>query len=87
MALATAAAAENFNVPGGALKAALDAYAAQAGVQLIVSADAVKGVQSAGARGNFSVDEALSHILADTGFNVQHRPSGALVIVLINSPY
>ncbi len=81
MALATAAAAENFNVPGGALKAALDAYAAQAGVQLIVSADAVKGVQSAGARGNFSVDEALSHILADTGFNVQHRPSGALVIV------
>jgi outer membrane receptor protein involved in Fe transport len=80
-ALCTAAHAESFNVPGGSLKAALDAYAAQAGVQLVVSADAVKGVRSDGVRGNFSADEALSHILADTGFNVHHRPSGALVIV------
>jgi outer membrane receptor protein involved in Fe transport len=80
-ALCAAAHAENFNVPGGSLKAALDAYAAQAGVQLVVSADAVKGVKSDGVRGNFSADEALSHILAETGFNAHHRPSGALVIV------
>jgi len=80
-ALCAAAHAENFNVPGGSLKAALDAYAAQAGVQLVVSADAVKGVRSDGVRGNFSADEALSHILAETGFNAHHRPSGALVIV------
>ena len=81
VALCAAAHGETFNVPGGALKSALDAYAAQAGVQLVVSADAVKGVRSGGAQGNFSADEALSHILADTGFNVHHRPSGALVIV------
>jgi len=80
-ALCTAAHAENFNVPGGSLKAALDAYAAQAGVQLVVSADAVKGVRSDGVQGSFSADEALSHILADTGFNAHRRPSGALVIV------
>src|SRR6185312_4409999 len=80
-ALCTTAHAENFNVPGGSLKAALDAYAAQAGVQLVVSADAVKGVRSDGARGDYTADQALSHILADTGFNVHRRPSGALVIV------
>ncbi len=81
VALGTAAYAESFDVPGGSLKAVLDAYAAQAGVQLVVSSDAVRGIKSEGVHGNFTADEALSHILAETGFNAHHRPSGALVIV------
>ncbi len=81
IALCMPVSAASFDIPGGGLKAALDAYAAQAGVQLIVSSDAIKGAKSAGVQGTFSADEALSHILAHTGFNVQRRPSGALVIV------
>jgi hypothetical protein len=60
-ALCAAAHAENFNVPGGSLKAALDAYAAQAGVQLVVSADAVKGVKPSP---TFSPKPALTRITA-----------------------
>jgi len=79
-AVCATAHAENFDVPGGGLKAALDAYAAQAGIQLIVPADAIRGVQTSGVRGNYSADTALSRILSNTGFSAQRRPSGALVI-------
>ncbi len=77
--LSSAAAAENFNIPGGALNEALDAYGKQAGVQLIYSDEAVKGIRSPGAAGNLAPDAALAHILANTGFT-ERRKSGAIVI-------
>ncbi|HSZ75753.1 MAG TPA: TonB-dependent receptor, partial [Rhizomicrobium sp.] len=81
VALATAACATQFNVPGGDLKTALDAYAAQAGVQLIVSAEAVRGIRTKGAKGDFSADAALSAVLSDTGFIVHRRGPGVVAIV------
>ncbi|HEY5238143.1 MAG TPA: TonB-dependent receptor [Rhizomicrobium sp.] len=75
----SAASAENFNIPGGALNEALDAYGKQAGVQLIYSDEAVKGVRSPGANGNLSADAALLHLLANTGFT-EHSKAGAIII-------
>jgi len=85
--LVTASAqAGDFNVPGGDLKTALHAYIKQAGVPLIVSDDAVKGVRTAGAKGDLSADEALSRILADTGFTMHRHASGAIAVVQDEPP-
>ncbi len=46
--LATVATAEQFNIPAGDLKTALDVYARQTGTQLLVSTDAVRGVRTKG---------------------------------------
>ncbi len=80
-AIVTVAYAENFNIPSGDLSAALDRYTQQTGVSLIVSGEAVRGIHTQGARGDFSAELALTRILNGTGFDVQRRPSGALMIV------
>ncbi len=81
VALSTGAFAAEFNIPGGDLAAALNEFTAQTNVALIVSGDAIRGVHTRGARGTLSADDALSHILADTGFVMQRRSSGAITIV------
>jgi len=78
--ISSAASAENFNIPGGDLVAALDAYTSQTGVALIVSDDAIRGVHTHGVSGVLSADEALSRLLSGTGFMMKRRPTGALVI-------
>ncbi len=79
--LANPARAENFNIPGGDLKTALDSYAAQTGQELLYAGTAVKGVRSQGAKGDFSADSALIRLLSGTGFAVHRDASGALAIV------
>jgi len=74
-----AAAAESFNIPAGDLASALDSYMRQTGSALIVSGDEVKASHTNGAHGNLTPDEALSQILAGTGFVIR-KGSGALVI-------
>jgi iron complex outermembrane receptor protein len=78
--LMTGAYATNFDIPSGDLASALDAYTAQTGIALIVSDNAVKGARTRGVKGGLSADEALSRILAGTGF-AMHRESGAVMIV------
>jgi iron complex outermembrane receptor protein len=73
--------AENFRIPAGDLKAALDTYAHQTGVALIVSGEAIKGVQTKGVTGNLSSDDALLRILSGTGFVVHHHSSAGITIV------
>jgi iron complex outermembrane receptor protein len=79
--LATAALAENFDIPGGDLKSALSSYTAQTGVPLLVSDDAIKGVKSRGAKGDLSANDALLRILTGTGFTVQRHSGGAIAVV------
>jgi iron complex outermembrane receptor protein len=81
VSLITAAVAQNFNISGGDLKTALDAYMKQAGVELMYPDDEVKGVRTNGAHGALSSDDALFRILSGTGFSVRHDSSGAIAIV------
>ncbi len=78
---ASAAIADSFNIPSGDLKGALDAYAAQTGLNLVFPDDAVKGIQSRGAQGALSTNDALSRILNGTGFSAYRRSTGAIGIV------
>src|SRR6185312_425691 len=79
--IAITAKAENFDIPGGDLAAALTSYTKQTGVDLMISGNDVKGVHSAGVRGNLTADDALSRILVGTGFRMKRAASGGLAIV------
>ena len=85
--LATAAFAATFDIPGGDLKSALAAYTAQSGVELIVSSEAIRDTHTRGAKGALSPDDALSRILAGTGFAAHRTSSGAVGIVRDRSSY
>ena len=79
--IATAALGTNFDVPGGSLEAALNAYSAQSGVQLMVPNDEVGGIHSRGVKGDMAAPDALSRILSGTGFVARHDSSGVVGIV------
>src|SRR5262249_5875140 len=83
LALAGAAMAQtrDFDVPAGDLKAALDAYARQAGIEVIYRTDDVRGAKSHGAHGALSPKAALAEILAGTGLEVREGQNGALAVV------
>ncbi len=83
LALAGSAMAQSrsFDVPAGDLKAGLDAYIRQSGVQLIYRVDDVRGKTTKGVHGALSPDEALNQLLAGSGFKVNHDSSGAEVLV------
>jgi len=72
--------AEDFNIPRGDLKAALDSYATQTGTQFIYESAALKGIQTNGVHGNVSADTALSRILTGTGFTMRKDATGAIGI-------
>jgi len=76
-----AVAAQDFNVPSGDLKAALDSYKAQSGVSLFIPRDAVRGVQTRGVRGDMPPDEALTRLLRGTGFTARRDSSGVIAII------
>jgi outer membrane receptor protein involved in Fe transport len=76
----TGAGAHGFDVPGGDLDAALNAYAKQSGVQLIYSGDAVRNVRTQGVKGDLSADDALVRILSGTGFIGRHDETGGIVV-------
>src|SRR6185437_15361351 len=79
--VARAAMGASFNIPGGDLDAALNAYSEQSGIQIAVSIDAIKGVHTHGVAGNLSSDMALDRILKGTGLIPSRDPSGVVTIV------
>jgi iron complex outermembrane receptor protein len=78
--LAPAAFADRFDIPGGDLGPALDAYMAQAKIELFIPDAAFNGARTVGVKGNLTADAALSRILAGTGF-VTQREGDAIVVV------
>lgn len=81
LAGAAAAQTRNFDLPSGELKGALDAYARQAGVQLVYRTEDVRGVRTRGVRDAVDAETALRRLLEGTGLTVQRDSSGALAIV------
>lgn len=82
LALCTAAQAQtrDISIGAGDLKTALDAWSTQAGVQVLYSSADIEGVQTKGARGTLSADEALKQLLANSDLQVRHDGANAVVI-------
>lgn len=81
--LCLAAQAQNarpIDIPAGELKAALDAYAAQTGQQLVYRVDDVKGLRSNGAKGELTPDNALQLLLQGTRLRTKRDGEKAVVI-------
>jgi outer membrane receptor protein involved in Fe transport len=69
------------DIPAGSLVSGLDALARQAGVQFVYSADQLAGLTTHGAHGNLSAQQALTDLLAGTGYSARRDATGAMVIV------
>ncbi|MGJ7545837.1 TonB-dependent receptor domain-containing protein [Variovorax sp. LT1R16] len=69
-----------FDIGGGDLKTALDAYVAQGGVQLLYKVDDVKGLTTRGVKGALSSQDALSRLLEGTPLLTRRGADGAIVI-------
>jgi len=80
-AIVTTVWAADFNIPGGDLEAALNAYSQQAGIRLMYSDMAVRGVHTKGVSGAISPEAALTKLLNGTGFTMERRATGAVTIV------
>jgi len=77
----SAAAAQDFDVPGGDLRAALNSYMSQSGVTVIYSPEAVAGKRTKGIKGAAAPDVALSRILSGTGLTEYRTSQGEVGIV------
>jgi len=75
-----AAHAGDFNVPAGDLKTALDAYVKQAGISLMYSGPALRGIRSPGVQGSLPTDAALTRILRGTGFIAREEQGGVVIL-------
>ena len=73
--------AATFDVPGGSLEAALAAYSAQSGEQLLIPSDRISSVRTRGVKGDLPASDALSRILSGTGFVARRDSSGVVGIV------
>jgi iron complex outermembrane receptor protein len=68
------AAAENkkvYDLPAGEAAAALQRFAEASGRETLFAADAIRGVRTAALRGEFSAQEALDTLLANTGLTAR----------------
>lgn len=70
----------NFSVPAGPLGGALNAYARQAGRQLMFTSEQVAGRRTPGLSGRMTADAALDQLLAGSGLIAVRSSSGAWVL-------
>ena len=69
-----------YHIGAQALSAALQEFAAQAGLQLMFSESDVAGMQTQGLQGNFSADQALRRLLAGSGLVFEFPKPDAVII-------
>ena len=69
-----------YHIGAQALGAALQEFAAQAGIQLLFSESDVAGMKTVGLQGNFSTDQALQRLLAGSGLVFEYPKPDAVII-------
>lgn len=79
LAFAPPAFAQGVTIPAQDLRAALDEYIRQSGVQLIYNVDDISGVTSREVRGT-APDAALTRMLSGTGISANRDRTGAVII-------
>ena len=69
-----------FEIPPGDLRSALEAYAAQSGVQLVYKIEDVRGFSTKGIKQSASSEDALQNLLEGTPLKVRRDGAGAVVL-------
>jgi outer membrane receptor protein involved in Fe transport len=69
-----------YNIPAQTLGAALQEFAAQAGIQLLFSESDVAGMRTPGLQGTFTRDQALQRLLAGSGLAFEFPKPDAVIV-------
>ena len=78
-AQAAPAAAMHYSIPAGPLAAALNRFAQQAGVALVVDARQIATLRTQGLDGSYSVDEGFARLLQGSGHAIRKTDEGYLL--------
>src|SRR5882724_3340297 len=79
-------AGRRFDVPAGEAMVTLRQFSAQAGVQLLVSSDDIRGVSTHAVKGTFTPMAALQQMLAHTRLIArEERTTGAIAVIAARS--
>jgi len=78
-----APAVASYAIPAGPLAGALNRYAQQAGVSIVIDASKVQGLTSAGLRGSYAIDDGFAVLLRGSGYAIGKTPTG---YVLVTAP-
>lgn len=76
---AAAAGAQHFRIPAGPLAPALNRFAQEAGVALVVDPARVAGLSTQGLQGRYGVDEGFAQLLRGTGQSIRKTDAGYLL--------
>ena len=76
----TAASPSDYRVGAGTLDQALNQYAAQAGILLVIDANLTAGRTSPGLTGRYGVEEGLARLLADAGLEAVRQSGGSYAL-------
>src|SRR3546814_1632569 len=82
----TAPAQQQFSIPAGTLREALDALASQSGITVMYSPELVTGKTSRGLSGRFNATEALRRLLTGSGLEAQDAGDSTFTLKRTSAP-
>lgn len=80
LAQQSAAAIQQYDIPAGPLAEAVNRFAQQAGVSVVMEAGKVANLRSPGLQGSYGVDAGFALLLKNTGYMVQKNPAGYVLV-------
>ncbi|MDI1334699.1 MAG: TonB-dependent receptor [Lacunisphaera sp.] len=76
----------DFDLPAQPAAEALLAFSTQAKVEVLYSFDELRAIRSAAVIGRFEPEDALVHLVHDTGFTVRRNAAGKFVVLALAKP-
>ena len=76
----------SYTIPAGPLAGALNRYAQQSGVAIVIDAAKVQGLSTAGLQGSYSVDEGFAVLLRGSGYAIGKTPTGYVLVAAPATP-
>ncbi len=86
LAIAAAAKPVDFNLPAGPATQSLLAFSQQAHVEVLYSFDELKPAETPAVQGRFEPEDALAHLLSNTGFAARRTFTGKFVVARNTRP-
>lgn len=81
IAIANTVQVKNYQISASSLNLVLNQFAAQAGIAIAMDGKQLSKIQSAGLKGNYSVDEGFAEILQGTNLQAQKQATGYVITI------
>lgn len=78
--VAQAETAVSYDIPAGPLAEALNRFAQQSGVSVVVDASKVQGLRTSGLKGSYGVDEGFNALLKGSGYAIGKTAAGYVLV-------